>query len=86
MRTTIYHVSGPGNSLHVARDLQTRIPGSNLVPTIPCLHQDRVESQRDNVVTRFAFSYLFLMVLTIVSALAHDAERLMAGGSMTLGG
>jgi len=86
MMTTIYYVSGPGNSLHVARELQTRIPVSHLVPIIPCLHQDRVENQSDNVVTRFAFSYLFLMLLTIVSALAHDAERPMAGGSMTLGG
>jgi hypothetical protein len=32
MNAEIYYFSGTGNSLHVAKELQTRLPGARLAP------------------------------------------------------
>ncbi len=37
MRTEIYYFSGTGNSLHVARELQKRLPNTKLVSVISAL-------------------------------------------------
>lgn len=34
----LYYFSGTGNSLHVARELQQRLPGARLVPIVSLLH------------------------------------------------
>ena len=44
MKTDIYYFSGTGNSLHVARELQKRIPGSRLIPIVSLLHLDKIET------------------------------------------
>jgi ferredoxin len=40
MRTIIYYFSGTGNSLYVARELQKRIPETDLIPMVRLLHND----------------------------------------------
>ncbi len=44
MSTAIYYFSGTGNSLHVARELQKRIPDSRLIPIVHLLRQERVKT------------------------------------------
>ena len=43
MSTKIYYFSGTGNSLHVARELQKRIPETNLIPIVSLLNKDVIE-------------------------------------------
>jgi flavodoxin len=40
MSTAIYYFSGTGNSLHVARELQQRLPESRLIPIVRLLAAD----------------------------------------------
>ena len=49
MNTEIYYYSGTGNSLHVARELQRRIPESNLIPIVRLLGNDMVKTSADTV-------------------------------------
>jgi len=43
MNTEIYYFSGTGNSLHIARELHERLPGSKLIPIVSLLKQDIIE-------------------------------------------
>jgi ferredoxin len=45
----IYYFSGTGNSLHVARELQKRIPDTNLIPIVSLLHEDAVTTNGETV-------------------------------------
>ena len=47
MSTAIYYSSGTGNSLHVARELQRRLPGSELVPIVRLLGQDTIRMEAE---------------------------------------
>jgi ferredoxin/flavodoxin len=47
--TEIYYFSGTGNSLHVARELQKRLPGAVLVPIIALAGEDSVTTMGDAV-------------------------------------
>jgi ferredoxin len=49
MTTPIYYFSGTGNSLHVARALQKRLPGSDLVPIIRLLSRDTIRTEAEMV-------------------------------------
>ena len=49
MSTEIYYFSGTGNSLHVARELQRRIPDTNLIPVMSLLDREVVETQAETV-------------------------------------
>jgi ferredoxin len=49
MSTDIYYFSGTGNSLHIARELQKRIPETNLIPIVSLLNQDVIESSGETV-------------------------------------
>ncbi len=49
MSTEIYYFSGTGNSLHVARELQKRIPETKLIPIVSLLDKENVESISDTV-------------------------------------
>jgi len=40
MSTEIYYFSGTGNSLHAAREIQGRLPGSELIPIVRLLRAD----------------------------------------------
>ena len=45
----IYYFSGTGNSLHVAKELQKRIPGTNLIPIVSLLKKDIIETNGETV-------------------------------------
>lgn len=49
MSTEIYYFSGTGNSLHVARELQQRIPGAKLVPIVHLLHNGPFQSSAETI-------------------------------------
>lgn len=45
----IYYFSGTGNSLHVARELQKRIPDTDLIPVVSLLSKDIMETNSETV-------------------------------------
>jgi ferredoxin len=49
MGTEIYYFSGTGNSLHVARELQKRIPDTKLIPIVSLLNEENIETRSDTV-------------------------------------
>lgn len=49
MSTEIYYFSGTGNSLHVAKELQRRIPETNLIPIVSLLNQDVIATNGETV-------------------------------------
>jgi hypothetical protein len=49
MITDIYCFSGTGNSLHVAKELQRRIPGTSLVPVASLLDKESIETRAETV-------------------------------------
>ncbi len=49
MGTEIYYFSGTGNSLHVTRELQRRIPEAELIPIVSLLNKEFVEPSSDSV-------------------------------------
>jgi ferredoxin/flavodoxin len=49
MSTAIYYFSGTGNSLYVAKELQKRIPGADLIPVVSLLDQDVIQTQAETV-------------------------------------
>jgi NAD-dependent dihydropyrimidine dehydrogenase PreA subunit len=49
MSTEVYYFSGTGNSLHVAKELQKRIPEARLMPIISLVNRESVASSGDTV-------------------------------------
>jgi len=45
----IYYFSGTGNSLHIARELQERIPGVSLIPIMSVMGEETIRSGSDAV-------------------------------------
>ena len=45
----IYYFTGSGNSLHVSKELQKRLPGSELIPIVSLLDKDTTEAKADAV-------------------------------------
>ncbi|MDQ1275768.1 MAG: hypothetical protein QG610_1343 [Euryarchaeota archaeon] len=45
----IFYFSGTGNSLHIARELQKRIPGADLIPIVSLLNKDTIETNAETV-------------------------------------
>lgn len=60
MSTEIYYFSGTGNSLHVAKELQKRIPGSELIPIVSILDNNIVATKGETV--GFVFPLYFTTV------------------------
>jgi ferredoxin len=60
MGTEIYYFSGTGNSLHVARELQERIPETTLVPMVSLFDKDVVETQAETVGFVFPIYTMFM--------------------------
>lgn len=58
----IYYFSGTGNSLHVARELEQRLPGTTLIPIVSLLDEARIESGAETV------GFVFPTYLTSVPA------------------
>jgi ferredoxin len=48
-KTEIYYFSGSGNSLFVAKELQKRIPGAELIPIVKLLSKDEIISDAETV-------------------------------------
>ena len=48
-KVEIYYFSGTGNSLHVARELQKRIPESTLIPMVSLLNEDIIETKGETI-------------------------------------
>jgi formate hydrogenlyase subunit 6/NADH:ubiquinone oxidoreductase subunit I/flavodoxin len=55
--TEIYYFSGTGNSLYVARELQKRIPETNLIPIVSLLNQDVIEIKGETLGFVFPIHY-----------------------------
>lgn len=49
MKSEIFYFSGTGNSLHVARELQKRIPNTVLVPIVSVLNSGKIKTEADTV-------------------------------------
>ena len=61
-KVEIYYFSGTGNSLHVARELQKRIPEACLIPMVSLLNQDGIAANSETV------GLVFPIYLTTVPA------------------
>jgi ferredoxin/flavodoxin len=48
-RVEIYYFSGTGNSLHVAKELQRRIPETKLIPMVSLLNQEVIETNGETI-------------------------------------
>lgn len=49
MSLEIYYFSGTGNSLHVARELEKRIPETKIIPIVSLLNKEDIVSSSDKV-------------------------------------
>jgi len=49
MSIEIYYFSGTGNSLHVAKELQKRIPQAKLIPIVSLLENENIKTQSETV-------------------------------------
>jgi ferredoxin len=49
MSTQIFYFSGTGNSIRIARELQKRLPSSEIVPIIASMKADRIFATAENV-------------------------------------
>ncbi|MFP4640642.1 MAG: EFR1 family ferrodoxin [Dehalococcoidia bacterium] len=59
----IYYLSGTGNSLHVARELERRLPETALVPIISVFKNDKIEATAETVGLVFPIHNLTLPIL-----------------------
>jgi len=49
MSTEIYYFSGTGNTLHVSKELQNRLPKSSLIPIISLLKKEKIKANAEKV-------------------------------------
>jgi flavodoxin len=47
--TEIYYFSGTGNSLHIARELQKRVPGTKLTPILRLEDEENIKTTTDAI-------------------------------------
>ena len=62
MSTEICYFSGTGNSLHVAKELQKRIPESNLIPIVSLLNNDAIKTNGDTIGVIFPIYFLTIPI------------------------
>lgn len=79
VRTEIYYFSGTGNSLHVARELQKRLPRARLVPILSFVERESVTASGDTV--GFVFPHFASSLPKVVHAFI---ERLDLGSARYL--
>ncbi|MFL7793598.1 MAG: EFR1 family ferrodoxin, partial [Anaerolineae bacterium] len=77
MSTEIYYFSGTGNSLHVARELQERIPEASLVPIVSLLERESVETHAETV--GFVFPQYATTVPKVVAKVLKKLDLTSAG-------
>jgi len=63
MSMQICYFSGTGNSLHVARELNRRLPGATLVPMVGALNDGCIETQADTIGVVFPIHNLSIPVV-----------------------
>ncbi len=61
-KTSIYYYSGTGNSLHVARELQKRVPDCELIPILSFRDKDSIKVNSD--IVGFVFPIYFTTIPT----------------------
>jgi formate hydrogenlyase subunit 6/NADH:ubiquinone oxidoreductase subunit I/flavodoxin len=61
-KTVIYYFSGTGNSLHVAKELEKRIPNIEVIPILRYLNLENIKSSADNV------GFIFPIYMTNIPA------------------
>ncbi|MFX0200735.1 MAG: EFR1 family ferrodoxin [Candidatus Hodarchaeota archaeon] len=91
MSTELYYFSGTGNSLHVARELQKRIPRAKLIPIISLVNEETVTTNGKTIGFMFPHyaSTLPKIVYTFIEKLnLESAQYLFAiatrGGTETM--
>jgi len=62
----IYYFSGTGNSLHVAKELQKRIPETDLIPIVSLLNKDVIETNGETI------GFVFPIYLTAIPVPVKD--------------
>lgn len=72
MSTEIYYFSGTGNSLHVAKELQKRIPDTSLIPMVSLINRDIIQTNGEAV--GFVFPIHFMSVPMIVKSIIKKFE------------
>ena len=77
MTTEIYYFSGTGNSLHVARELQNRLPGADLIPILSFGEKGSVRTRGETV--GFVFPHYASSLPTVVSAFMEKLDVSSAG-------
>jgi ferredoxin len=77
MSLDIYYYSGTGNSLHVAREMQSRIPEANLMPIMHLLHRGVIKTSADTV--GLVFPNFCLTIPIPVYEFLHKADLASAG-------
>ncbi len=76
MSTEIYYFSGTGNSLHVASELQKRIPGTTLIPMASLVHSDSIKALGDKV--GFVFPHYASSLPSVVRAFLEKLDLVSA--------
>ncbi len=71
-KVELYYFSGTGNSLHVAKELQKRIPETNLIPMVSLINNDVVETRGETI--GFVFPIHFTTVPMIVKSLISKLD------------
>ena len=77
MSIELYYYSGTGNSLHVAREMQRRIPEANLIPMMHLLRRDAIKTSADTV--GLVFPNFCLTIPIPVYEFLHRANLASAG-------
>jgi flavodoxin len=77
MSTEIYYFSGTGNSLHVAKELQRRIPETSLVPIVSLLDKESIETRAETV--GFVFPQYAATVPKVVAKVLKKFDPTSAG-------
>jgi NAD-dependent dihydropyrimidine dehydrogenase PreA subunit len=72
VNTEIYYFSGTGNSLHVAKELQKRLPGAKLIPILSLVGQEFVTTSGDTV--GFVFPHYASSLPKIVRAFVERLD------------
>lgn len=81
MDTEIYYFSGTGNSLHIAKELQKRIPGSSTIPIVKLLQQDKINTLGKAIGIVFPVHALTIPIAVkrfLKKADMHQAEYIFA--------
>ena len=77
MSTEIYYFSGTGNSLHVAKELQKRIPEAELIPIISLVSKASVKTKGETV--GFVFPHYASSLPKLVHAFIEKLDLGSAG-------